>query len=83
MREPKIVTRETVYYSITIFGNSDYWGREFGRVYKTLAGAARRCEDLYNSGAYKCVVLRDNKVFRRDETCELSSSGPVKIWGRV
>lgn len=77
MTIPEIVNTKTVYYSITLFKYRNQYGKELKTVYASLEKALQVFIDITKTDRYYSIVLRENTVYLRNNTSELSMSNPI------
>ena len=73
--------KNTTYYSIIVFKHADNTGTHIKNEYKRKSSALKKFNQLASSGLYEYMTLREEKVFFRDASTEISSSCVVKKWG--
>lgn len=77
MIEPKTVRKETVYYSITLFKYRNQYGRTLKTVYPSLEHALKVYTDIIKRHCNYSVILREETVYQRTKSSELSASTPI------
>ena len=80
MKAPNIVTTKTVYYSITVFKYRNTYGRTLKVVYTDPEKAMKVFYDIIKSRKQQMIVLRENTVYIRNASTEISSSNPIATY---
>ena len=71
---------DTTYYTIHVWTDKDRYGKAIDLAFDKLINAVMEMERLIKSGRYERVVVREEKILKRRENCEYSTSGVVKNW---
>lgn len=77
MKEPEKVTSKTTYYSITLFKYRNQYGRTLKTVYYSLEQALKVYTDIIKRHCNYSVMLREETVYQRTKSSELSTSTPI------
>lgn len=77
MIEPKTVTTKTTYYTITTWKYRNTYGKTLKVVYPDIEKALKVFYDIINTGKYYMLNLRENIVYVRTETTEVSTNTPI------
>lgn len=72
------VLKDTTYYIIVVFKDKNKSGETIPNEYKRYRCAARKFNELRDSGLYQCINLRKVEVVTRTPTSEISVSSVVR-----
>lgn len=79
MKRPEIVTEKTSYFMLVVFKPREPRGTTVKTVYTTINGARKKAAAiLENSPAHTEITIRQETVYCRDESGELSTNGVIE-----